>query len=58
MPLEVNMDERLSWEKHVDSICSKVSVGIGAMKRLMPFVPRTTLKMLNNAIMQPYLYYC
>ena len=56
--LGVNMDERLSWEKHVDSICSKVSAGIGAMRRVKPFVPRTTLKMLYNAIVQPYFDYC
>ncbi len=28
------MGERMSWEKHVESICSKVSAGIGAMRRL------------------------
>ncbi len=44
--LGVNMDERMSWEKHVECICSKVSVGIGAMRRLKPFVPLSTLKML------------
>ncbi len=41
--LGVNMDERMSWEKHVESICSKVSAGIGAMRRLKPFVPLSTL---------------
>ena len=35
------MDERMSWEKHVESICSKVSAGIGAMMRLKPFEART-----------------
>ena len=29
--LGVTMDERLSWDKHIDSICSKVGAGIGAM---------------------------
>ncbi len=47
--LGVNMDERMSWEKHIESICSKVSAGIGAMRRLKPFVALSTLKML---------YYC
>ena len=49
------MDERLSWKKHIDSICSKVGAGIGAMR---PFVPLPTLKMLYNAIIQPYFDYC
>ena len=53
-----NMDERMSWEKHVECICSKVSAGIGAMRRLKPFVPLSTLKMLYNAIIQPYFDYC
>ena len=52
------MDERMSWEKHVECICSKVSAGIGAMRRLKPFVPLSTLKMLYNAIIQPYFDYC
>ncbi len=56
--LGVNIDERMSWEKHVESICSKVSAGIGAMRRLKPFVSLLTLKMPYNAIIQPYFDYC
>ena len=56
--LGVTMDERLSWEKHIDSICSKVSAGIGAMRRVKPFVLLPTLKMLYNAMIQPYFDYC
>ena len=52
------MDERLSWEKHIDPTYSKVGAGIGAMKRVKPFVPLPTLKMLYNAIVQPYFDYC
>jgi hypothetical protein len=47
------MDERLSWEKNIDNICSKVGAGIGAMRRNKPFVPLPTLKMLYN-IMPSY----
>ncbi len=50
------MDERMSWKKHVESICSKVSAGIGAMRRLKPFVPLSTLKMLYNAIIHATLF--
>jgi hypothetical protein len=49
--LGVTMDERLSWDKHIDSICSKVGAGIGAMRRIKPFVPLSTTKMLYNAIL-------
>jgi hypothetical protein len=27
------MDERLTWEKHIDNICAKVGAGIGFMRR-------------------------
>jgi hypothetical protein len=46
----VIMDERLSWDKHIDSICSKVGAGIGAMWRVKLFVPLSTTKKLYNAI--------
>ena len=56
--LGMTMDERLSWEKHIDSICFKVGAGVAAMRRVKPFVPLPTLKMLYNAIVQPYFDYC
>ena len=52
------MDEGLSWEKHVDSICSKESADIVAMGRVTTSVPRITLEMLYNAIVQPYFNSC
>ena len=33
-------------------------VPVSAMRRLKPFVPLSTLKMLYNAIIQPYFDYC
>ncbi len=56
--LGVNIDERLSWEKPIDMICSKVSAGIGAIRRIRPFVSPATLKLIYNAIVQPYFDYC
>ena len=56
--LGVTMDERFPWEKYIDSICSKAGVGIGAMRRVKPFLALPTLKMLYNAITQPYFDYC
>jgi hypothetical protein len=41
------MDERLSWDKHIDSICSKVGAGIGAMRRVKPFVPLSSVDNQN-----------
>ena len=30
--LGVSLDERLTWEKHIDTICAKVGAAIGVMK--------------------------
>ncbi len=54
----VNIDERLTWEKHIDMICSKVSAGIGAIRSIRPFVSPAILKLIYNAIAQPYFDYC
>ena len=56
--LGVIMDEQLSWGCHVDHVCSKASAGIGLIRRIRPFVPLSTLKMLYNAIVLPYFDYC
>ena len=56
--LGVNMDERLTWEKHIDTICSKISAVIVAIRRIRPFVPPVTLKLIYNAIVQPYFDHC
>ena len=34
MCLGVDLDEKLNWEKHIDSVCQKISAGIGAIKRI------------------------
>ena len=56
--LGVQLDENLNWEKHIDYISSKVSSGIGAIKRLREFVDQSTLVKVYNALIQPYFDYC
>ena len=34
--LGVELDGKLNWEKHIDSIRKKVSAGIGIMRRIKP----------------------
>ena len=55
--LGVELDERFTWEKHIDNICAKVGAGIGIMRRMKPFVLET-LKLIYNALVQPYFNYC
>ena len=42
--LGVQIDEKLSWDSHIDMICKKTSAGIGAMRRIKAFVPVDTLE--------------
>ena len=56
--LGVSLDERLTWEKHINTICAKVGAGIGVMRRMKPFVPPETLKLTYEALVQPYFNYC
>jgi hypothetical protein len=53
-----DLDERFTWEKHIYNICAKVGAGIGIMRRMKPFVPVETLKLIYNALVQPYFDYC
>ena len=56
--LGVLIDEKLSWEKHIETICKKAGAGIGALRRAKPFVPADTLQVLYKALVQPYFDYC
>ena len=54
----VEIDERLSWDKHIEAICKKVSAGIGAIRRVKPYVPANTLEIIYKALVEPYFEYC
>ena len=56
--LGVDLDGKLNWEKHIEKTCRKVSAGIGAMKRIKPYVPPATLQTIYKSIIQPYFDYC
>ncbi len=38
--LGVEIDEHLSWNKHIENVVKKVTSGIGAMRRIRYFVDR------------------
>ena len=48
--LGVKLDGKLNWDNHIDSICQKVSAGIGIMRRIKPYVPRKTLLDIYNGL--------
>ena len=39
-------------------ICKKASAGIGATRRIKPFVPVDTLEKVYKSLVQPYFEYC
>ena len=58
--LGVKLDGKLNWEMHIDSICKKVSAGIGIMRRIKPYayVLSKTLQDIFDGLVMPYFNYC
>ena len=54
--LGMHIDQHLSW--NFDELCKNVASGIGALKRLRPFVNSNTLQMIFSGLIQPYFDYC
>ena len=57
--LGVTIDSKLSFNEHVEVICTKISVSIhvGILNKLKHF-PQNILKMIYNSIISPYFQYC
>jgi hypothetical protein len=53
-----HIDEKLSWNVHIEKLCKKVACDIGALKRIRPFVSPSTMQLVYNCIVQPYFDYC
>jgi len=56
--LGVYLDENLSWSVHIDKISNKISKTIGVISRIRYKFDSTTLLMLYNIMVLPYLNYC
>ena len=56
--LGVFIDENLTWQTHIDKLSKKIASGIGAIKRIRPFVPPDTLLYIYSALIQPHFDYC
>ena len=51
------IDEKLSWNPHVDQLCNTVAKNIGILYKLH-FLPQNILKMLYHSLISPHLNYC
>ena len=56
--LGLTIDAHLSWSKHVEDICKKVSSAIGALKRVWPFILKGIAIQIYNALIMPHFDYC
>ena len=56
--LGLTIDAQLSWGKHVEEICKKVSSAIGTLKRVRPFISKEIAIQIYNALIMPYFDYC
>ncbi|EDO30211.1 predicted protein, partial [Nematostella vectensis] len=56
--LGIKIDDKLNWGNHIDKFCKKAGPGIGAIRRLKPFVPRESIETMYKALVQPYFDYC
>ena len=56
--LGIYVDENLTWHSHIDKLCKKIASAIGAIKRVKPFVPQSTLLSIYNSLVQPHFDYC
>ena len=56
--LGIIIDGQLLWKKQVETTVSKVSKGIGMLRRIKSCVSIRTLIKVYNAIILPYFDYC
>ena len=55
--LGVQIDEKLTWNKHVEDVAKKATSGVGAIRRIRDFVDRKTLISIYNALVRPHFEY-
>jgi hypothetical protein len=54
----VNLDEKLTWEKHIGMVKSKIAKGLGILCKARKVFSVDTLKTLYYSIIYPHLNYC
>ena len=56
--LGIYIDENLTWHSHIEKLCKKIASTIGAITRVKPFVPQSTLLNIDNSLVQSHFDYC
>lgn len=55
--LGVMLDDKLSWNSHVNMLCNTLSRNIGILRKLK-FLPKHVLKLLYHSFISSHLSYC
>ena len=56
--LGVWFDQHLSWNEHFQIVADKINMRIGKIKRAIPFLSRSTRKLLVNTLVMPHFDCC
>ena len=56
--IDIIIDEHLSWNDQIQNVVTKVSKGIGMLRRIGQFVPKSTFLRIYNAIVLSHFDYC
>ena len=54
----LQIDEHLTWARHVENISKKIASVIGALKRIRQFIDTNTALKIYGALTQPNFDYC
>ena len=52
------IDDKLTWEQHIEFISGKMVHNIGILKRIRNFIPQESLLLIYHTLIEPYLRYC
>src|SRR5271156_1438740 len=56
--LGVFIDNKLTWNKHIDFVANKIAKSIGAINRVKYIVPPSVLQSLYYTMIYQHLIYC
>ena len=56
--LGVTIDSNLTWNNHINNICTSTSRSLGILYKLKYFLPQKTLCILYNTLILPLISYC
>ena len=58
--LGVDIDSHLTWSVHIyiDNFCKNIASAIGALERIISYIPMSTAVQVYHALIQPHFDYC